>query len=60
MEREPKGRIPKGARYPLFFLGFAILVFGGLAANAVGAPIQVDVVLGVAGFVCLILSVGLR
>lgn len=60
MEKEHKHAIPKGARYPLFILGLAIMIVGGITAQFLGASTQVELGLGVAGFCCLLLSVALR
>jgi len=60
MERERKNRFPKGARYPLFILGLAIIIVGGVAAQFYGATVEVDLGLGIVGFLCLVLSVALR
>lgn len=60
MEREPRNRIPKAARYPLFLVGLIILVFGGLGGIQVHASSEVDAAIAVVGVAFVLLSVVLR
>lgn len=60
MEKEPSHRLPKGARYPIFFLGLLTIILGELASVSFKAGTQTEWVIAVVGFVLLILSVGLR
>ncbi|MDA4120973.1 MAG: hypothetical protein OK404_01030 [Thaumarchaeota archaeon] len=55
-----KQRMPKRARYPLFLLGLAIILFGGVAANTKGASPYAEAGVVAAGFVFLLLSVVVR
>jgi hypothetical protein len=51
--------LPKRARYPLFLLGLAIMILGGLYANSQKSPAaDIAGVVGV-GFAFLIASVAL-
>ena len=60
MEKEPKHRLPKAARYPLFLIGLVIMIFGGLAAGYAHAPATTEAAFAAVGFVFLILSVAPR
>jgi hypothetical protein len=60
MEKEPKHRIPKAARYPLFLVGLVIMILGGLAAGYAHAPDTTEAAFAAVGFVFLMLSVVLR
>ncbi len=53
-------RMPKRARYPVFVVGLAVTLFGGLAAHlgSTGAP-ATGAVVGV-GFLLMVLSVAIR
>ena len=50
-------RMPKRARYPLFLCGLAVLVLGGLAANAEKVPTEEFAGIALVGFAFLVLSV---
>lgn len=52
--------MPSAARYPIFFLGLMIMIVGGLAALSLNAPLNVDVILAVVGFLLLAISVAIR
>jgi hypothetical protein len=60
LEKEPKNRLPKAARYPLFLIGLVILIIGGLAGMQAGASATTDAAVAAVGFVFLMLSVVLR
>jgi len=52
--------MPKRARFPLFILGLAVIIVGGLAANYEKAGAGSIAVIALAGFVLLILSVAVE
>ena len=60
MEKEPKHRVPKVARYPLFMIGLVIMIFGGLAGVYANVPDTMEAGLVAVGFVFMVLSVALR
>jgi hypothetical protein len=60
LDREPKNRLPKAARYPLFMVGLLILVFGELATYASHAGTDVGAGVALIGYAFLMLSVVLR
>jgi len=60
LEKERKNRMPKEARYPIFLLGLLTLIVGGFASQALGAPTNIDLLVGAVGFALLLLSVGIR
>lgn len=60
MEREPKHRVPKAARYPIFLLGLLTIILGELASLSYNAGTQTEVAVAALGFFFLILSVALR
>ena len=60
MEKEPKRRIPKVARFPIFLLGLSIILAGGLAVNALGVGTYAEVATSVVGFSLLVASVAIR
>ncbi|MGP8125266.1 MAG: hypothetical protein ACLQEQ_05265 [Nitrososphaerales archaeon] len=55
-----KQRMPKGARYPLFIIGLAILLVGSIASNAAGAGASLIGAVVLVGFVLMILSVAIK
>ena len=55
-----KERMPSMARYPIFFLGLLVLIVGGIVGIRVNAPVNVDLVVGIVGFLLLLLSVAIR
>lgn len=55
-----KQRMPKIARFPLFILGLAIIIFGSLGLNAASAGASIIAVDVLVGFVFLILSVAIN
>lgn len=59
MEKK-KSFMPAIARYPFFFVGLLVLIVGGVAALRVNAPLNADVVIAVAGFLLLAISVAIR
>ena len=60
MEKEPRHRLPKGARYPIFLLGLVTIIQGELASLSYNAGTQTETAVAVLGFFLLILSVALR
>jgi hypothetical protein len=60
MEKDPKYRVPKAARYPLFLVGLVIMIFGGLGAGYAHASDTVEAGFAAVGFVFVMLSVVLR
>jgi predicted anti-sigma-YlaC factor YlaD len=60
LEKEPRHAFPKAARYPLFLIGLAIIIFGGLAGVYVHAADTTEAGIAAVGFIILILSVVLR
>ncbi len=52
--------MPKGARYPLFIIGLAILLVGSIASNAAGAGASLIGAVVLVGFVLMILSVAIK
>jgi len=60
MEREPRHRVPKGARYPIFLLGLVTIILGELASVTYNAGSQTEAAVAALGFFFLILSVALR
>ena len=60
MEKEPKNRLPKSARYPLFLVGLVILIFGGLVGMQMSAPAPEEAGIAIIGFAFVVLSVLLR
>lgn len=52
--------MPKRARYPLFLLGLAIILLGGIAANANNAPVSTLAAVILTGFAFLVLAVLFR
>lgn len=52
-----KARMPKTARYPLFLLGLAVILVGGIAAYVYGATATALAVVVVVGFALLVLAV---
>ncbi len=60
MKKESSHRLPKGARYPLFFLGLLTIILGELASLSFNGGTETEVAAAVVGFVLLILSVALR
>jgi len=55
-----KDRMPKKARFPLFILGLAIILFGSIGANSTGAGASVIAAIVLVGFAALILSVAIK
>ena len=55
-----KDRMPKGARYPLFLIGLAVILLGSIEANSVGAAPATIGAIVLIGFAFLILSVAIR
>ena len=55
-----KQRMPKRARYPLFLIGLAIIILGGIAANSRGAPVSTLGAIILVGFGFLVVSVAIR
>jgi hypothetical protein len=60
MEKEPRHRVPKAARYPIFLLGLLIIILGELASLSYNAGTQMEAAVAGLGFFFLILSVALR
>ena len=60
MEKEPRHRVPKAARYPIFLLGLATIILGELASLANNAGTQTEAAVAALGFFFLALSVALR
>jgi len=60
LDREPKNRLPKAARYPLFLIGLLILIIGELSAQAAQAGVDAQAGIAILGLAFLVLSVGLR
>jgi hypothetical protein len=52
-----KPRMPKRARYPLFLLGLAVILIGGIAANATGSTPSTLAAVVASGFALLVLAV---
>jgi hypothetical protein len=52
--------MPKAARYPLFLLGMAIIILGGLEARNLAASAPVTALVAVAGLVVIFLSVAIK
>lgn len=52
--------MPKRARYPLFLLGLAIILLGGIAANAGQASASTLAAVILSGFAFLVLAVVFR
>lgn len=52
--------MPKRLRYPLFLLGLATILVGGVLANSRGVPPALLGALVIAGFAFLVLSVAIR
>lgn len=60
LEKEPRRRVPKAARYPIFLLGLLTLILGELASVYYDAGTQTEAAVAALGFFLLILSVALR
>ena len=60
MEREHKPVIPKAAKFPLFILGLAIMILGGLEGLSIKASASQETAIVAVGFVILILSIVLN
>jgi hypothetical protein len=60
MEKEPRYRVPKAARYPIFLLGLLTIILGELVSLSYRAGTQTEAAVAVVGFFLLILSVALR
>jgi hypothetical protein len=60
MEKEPRHRVPKGARYPIFLLGLLTIILGELVSLSYKAGTQTEAAVAALGFFLLILSVALR
>ena len=60
MEREPRHRVSKAARYPIFLLGLLTIILGELASLSYNGGTQTEVAVAMVGFLLLILSVALR
>ncbi len=58
--RESTGWMPKREGFPAFMLGLTILIFGGLGAKLPNAPLDLDVTLGVVGFIFVLVSVATK
>jgi hypothetical protein len=52
--------MPKKARYPLFIIGLAIIIFGSIVANFENAGASSIGAIVFVGFAVLILSVAIR
>jgi hypothetical protein len=52
--------MPKRARYPVFLLGLAIILLGGIFVSALGAPATVLAALVAVGFSLLFLAVAIK
>ena len=57
MEREHKPFIPKVAKFPLFILGLAIMILGGLGGNAMNLSASTEATVVGIGFLVLIVSI---
>jgi hypothetical protein len=60
MEKEPKHRVPKAARYPIFLLGLLTIILGELVSLSYSVGTQTEAAVAALGFFFLILSVALR
>ena len=60
MEKEHKPVIPKAAKFPLFILGLAIMILGGLEGFSVKASTSLETAIVGVGFVILLLSIVLN
>ena len=60
MPHSERHLIPKGLKYPLFFLGLIIMIGGGLAVQVLTLPFEVAEIAGAVGFIVLILSIVLN
>jgi hypothetical protein len=56
-ERHGKRILPHDFKYPLFFLGFLIIIAGGLGGIRLGLGIYEDVAIATVGFVILFLGI---
>jgi hypothetical protein len=54
-----RSRFPKSARYPLFFLGVSIIIFGELGLVRLRPSLELEFTFGAIGLVVLVLSVAL-
>jgi|HubBroStandDraft_4_1064222.scaffolds.fasta_scaffold4948150_1 hypothetical protein len=59
MERESKHRFRKAWKYPLFLLGFAVLILGELGAHFLSAAANDQAAIAAVGLAILVLSVAL-
>ncbi len=60
MKDPAKHFLPKGARYPIFFLGLLVIIVGGIGTVQLNLPLISTVVAGAVGFLLLAISVILR
>ncbi len=57
MEKEHKSVIPKVAKFPLFILGLAIMILGGLGGHTINVSASSEAAIVGIGFVVMILSI---
>ena len=55
-----KERMPKRSRYPLFMIGLAIILLGGIAANASGATAATLGAVILVGLAFIVLAVAIK
>ncbi len=58
--KERKSLIPPSARYPIFLVGLVVLIGVGVVGIRQNFSLEVETVIGVVGFLLLLISIAVR